>query len=126
MAQALANPTIVINNVSILIAPNTAVYTEGKGEQTQRAQSGGGGTVDLVFSKNVESFMSKFNIEMFPTKENIELIRTWKSNDNANAISIVDTGFNRSIANAALINDYEVNLGADTTISLEFVGSQAA
>ncbi len=123
---ALANPTVVINNLGVAIVPNSLVYTEGFGEQLQRAQSAGGGNSEVVFSNNVETNVSKVNFSMLPTEGNIDKLRELKSRVNKNAIGITSGGFSRSINGAALVNDYEVNLGSDTTIDVEFVGEQAA
>jgi len=61
-----------------------------------------------------------------PPAENIEIVREWKSNRNANGISITDENFSgRTINSASLNNDYDVSLGADTQIDLEFMGDAA-
>ena len=121
----LSNPTIVINNNSVPIVPNSFSYTEGLGEQELKVQSAGGGSVQTVLSNNVETNMSMVKFSLHNTAENIDLARTWKVNGNNNAISITGEGLNRAINNAAVTNDYEVNLGADTTIDLEFKGDAA-
>lgn len=118
---ALVNPTVLINNLSTPIVPNSFTYTEGQGEQTMRVQSSGGGSVQSVLSNNVESNLSMVKFEMYPTADNIDTIKSWKVNGNNNAISASDaSGFTRSFTNAALTNNYEVALGSDTKISLEF------
>ena len=122
---ALANPSVIINNLAIAIVPNSVVYTEGFGEQNQRVQSAGGGSVETVFSNNVETNLSKVNFSVYPTESNIEALRSFKAAENANAISIVSGGFSRTVNSAALTNDFEVNLGADTTIDVEFMGTKA-
>jgi hypothetical protein len=125
----LARPSVVINNTSVLVVPNSVSYTSGLGEQNVRTQSAGGGATDLVISQNVETNMSSFKMSMFPTPENIAVARAIKSNAGLNVIDIVDNEatppFTKTIQTATLINDYEVNLGADTTIDLEFMGSTA-
>lgn len=126
MAFAIATPSIIINNTVAPVVPNSVTYTEGLGEQNVRSQSAGGGSVQMVYSDNAESKFSTVKFQMFPTPENINLIRTWKTNGNANAITITAPGFSRSISEAALINNYEVNLGADTQIDLEFAGRGAS
>lgn len=120
MAIALSNPTVLINNLAVAVVPNSVTYTQGKGEQTVRVQSAGGGSVQSVFSNNVETNLSTVKMSLFPTAENIALIDGWKDNGNSNAISITATGLTKSFANAALINDYEVSLGSDTQIDIEF------
>lgn len=125
MPRAISTPTIVVNNIVLPIVPNSAVYTEGQGEQNYRAQSAGGGSVQGVYSDNAESKFSTFKCSVFNTAENINFLRAIKANGNNNAITITDTGFSRSITQAALTNNYEVNLGADTTVDIEFSGLPA-
>jgi len=125
MPIALANPTVLINNLSVAIVPNSCTYTEGKGEQSVRVQSAGGGSVQSVLSNDIETNLSMVKFDMSATAENIETILTWKNNANANVISISGNGLTRSFANAALTNDYEVSLGSDSVISLEFKADAA-
>lgn len=126
-SRAISTPSVIINNIPIGIVPNSLKYTEGLGEQIMRTQSAGGGSVDVVYSLDAESLMSTVSFELINTNENIDLARLWKTNENNNAISFVDsrTGFTRNFANMALTSNYEVNLGADTTISVEFKGDRA-
>ena len=122
---AVSNPQVVINNIAVPVVPNSVKYTEGTGEQNVRVQSAGGGNVDTVYSDNVETHVSKVMFTLINTPANIKLAREWKKNRNANAISITGDGLNRSFSGMAIINDYEVNLGADTVIDLEFNGNPA-
>lgn len=124
-SRAISTPSVIINNLPIAIIPNSLTFTEGFGEQTMRTQSAGGGSVDVVYSVNAESLMSKVTFEIINTDQNIALARNWKSNSNDNAISLIDsrTGFARNFSNMALTSDYEVSLGADTTITVEFMGN---
>jgi len=123
-SRAISTPSVIINNLPIGIRPNSLKYTEGLGEQTMRTQSAGGGTVDVVYSSNAESFMSTVSFELLNTADNINNIRAWKTNLNQNAISIVDqnSGLTRNFANMALTNNYEVALGADGVIAVTFMG----
>jgi len=124
--KALTTPQITVNNTTFSIVPNSFSYTEGFGEQALRTQSAGGAQVTNVYSDNAETKMSSVKFQMFNTAENISNIRTWKANLNQNAISATDEdGFTRFFNSAALVNDYEVNLGADTTIDLEFMTDAA-
>lgn len=118
----LVNPTLVMNNAAFSIVPNTFVYTEGLGEQDVKTQSAGGGSVETVFSGNIETNMSMVKFSLFATLIGIDLARTWKINQNKNALSSTEGGLVRIFNNIALVNDYEVALGSDTTIDLEFKG----
>lgn len=125
--RAISTPSLIINNLPVGIVPNSLKYTEGLGEQSMRTQSAGGGSVQVVYSTNAESFMSKISFQLINTAENMELAKRWKTNLNQNAISVIDqyTAFTRNFANMALTNDYELELGADGVISLEFMGDAA-
>jgi hypothetical protein len=126
MPKALANPTLVGNNVAVPIMPNSLTFREGTGEQTMRAQSAGGSSVQTVYSKNVEGNISFLKFSLSNTPENIELAREWKNLENANSFQLTgDGGFSRAFNNMALTNDYEVNLGADTVIDIEMMGDPA-
>lgn len=125
MANALSNPTVVVNNLATPIVPNSFTFTEGLGEQTIRTQSSGGGAVQTVFSNNVETNKSMVKFSVYNTSENIDLVKTWKQNGDANAISVTGEGLSRSFSGAALINSYDVNLGSDTTIDVEFESQPA-
>lgn len=121
---AISLPTVVVNNVTVAILPNSFKYTSGFGEQKMRTQSSGGGSVDVVYSDDATSKMSKVTFEMINTSANEALARSWKANTNQNAISVTDSsGFTRSFANMALTSDFEVELGADGKIALEFMGN---
>lgn len=125
MSISLANPTLTINNIAVYYMPNSIVYTEGYGEYNQRAQTSGNGAVDIVFSQNVETKMSNFKFDVANTLENIDLAKNWKKNLNQNTITIIDNSYSRTITSAALISDFEVNLGSEGVISLEFRGNSA-
>lgn len=128
MAQiAISVPSVTVNNQNIAIVPNTLTMTEGEGEQSVVTQSGGGGAIETVYFDNAENKRSMVSFELRNTSENVNLAKTWKTNLNNNTITISDNNsdFQRTVRNAALTNDYEVNLGADTTVSVEFYGDQA-
>ena len=126
MAQfTLTRPIVVINNTPIYYVPNSVVYTEGKGEQNVRVQSAGGGLLSLVISENVESNFSKLKLGLYPTKENIALARSFKSNPGKNACQFSEDDFSRTISDATVVNDYDVELGSDTVITLEIMGAPA-
>ena len=119
--KALSSTTVIVNDVAYPIVPNTLVYTEGFGEYNMRAASVGSGKGEIIFSENAENKMSKIMFEMFPTAENIKTIREWKVNQNQNLIEISDPDIQKTFNNAALTSDYEVKIGADTTIPVEFM-----
>ncbi|UCF50253.1 MAG: hypothetical protein JSU91_01875 [Thermoplasmatales archaeon] len=123
--KTISTPSIIINDILYPIVPNTFKYTEGFGEYNMRGSSIGAGQTEVVFSENAEDKMSKVMFELYPTAENIKSIREWKAALNDNLIEVSSDDLTRTFTNAALVNDYEVETGADTTISLEFVADPA-
>lgn len=127
MAQVgLTNPSVVINNISIAVVPNTVAFTEGLGEQVVKTQAAGNNSVESVYFDNAETKLSMVKFSLYPTEDNIKRVREWKTNANANAITISgENGFNRGFANMALTTQYEVQLGTDQPFEVSFEGDPA-
>jgi len=130
MSIALADPSIVVNNEPVAVVPNSVKYTEGDGEQTMRAASTGAGGVQQVYSQNIETNFSKIMFELFNDIDSIEDLRGWKKNSNMNVVVLTGKTpdgkvLRRTFNQSAVLNDYEVNLGADTTINVEFSSNSA-
>ncbi len=130
MSIQLSDATVTVNNNTVAIVPNSLIYTEGKGEQTMRAASVGGGTVEQVYANNVETSLSKCNFDLMATIDNIDLAREWKVNLNQNLVQVTGTTpdgkkLSRTFTQAAVLNDYEVALGSDTNITIEFMSNPA-
>ena len=123
--KVLSTPTLIINNQPIYIVPNSAAYTEGFGEQQVKTQSAGGGSIQSVYVDNAETKFSTFKFSLFPTSDNIAAARSWKANGNSNAVSMTGQNengiyFTRSFQHSALVSNFEVGLGADKTLDLEW------
>lgn len=129
MGVQLADAELSINNDTIAYSPNTLKYTEGRGEQNIRAASGGGGQVEQIYSNDIESNFSDISVEIPATVRNIDLALQWKENQNQNVITIVGStpegSLTRTFTQAALLSNYQVELGTETNISLEFKANQA-
>lgn len=129
MVQALANPSVRINNVTIYIVPNSFNPTLGLGEVNTRAASAGGNSVEPVHTSNAETKISTWTFEIYATPANVKSMAEWKNNIGKNAISAIedlgdDGALTLSLTGASLINDPELNLSSDGTISLEWKGAQ--
>ena len=127
--KPLSNIAVTVNNDPIAIVPNSVSYTEGFGEQTMRAASIGGASVEQVFSQDLESTFSMVKFEVYPDIETVKLLRSWKSNGNGNTVvltgSVDGSSFRRTFKKSAILNDYEVSLGSDTTVEIEFKSDAA-
>jgi hypothetical protein len=123
--RALTTPSIVVNNEAIAIVPDSFKYTPGVGEINMRAQSGGGGNVQMVKSINAETKKSTAKFALMPTKKNIDYIDVWQDNGrgDGNGIEASDGPFAVAFRNMYVTNDPERNLSSDGTIEIEFEGS---
>ena len=124
MATQLADATVMINNDAVAIIPNTLKFTEGLGEQKIRAASAGGGQVEQIYSNDIESNFSMVAFEMPATVDNIALARQWKTNKNQNVVQVIgqtpEGSLTRTFTQAAFLNDYEVGLGSETNVPVDF------
>lgn len=123
--RALTTPSVIVNNEAIAIVPDSLTYKAGFGETTMRAQSGGGGNVQMVKSTNAETKKSMVKFSLLPTKENNDYVDTWQDAGKAdgNGVEISDGSFTASFRNMYIVSDPERNLSSDGAIELEFEGS---
>jgi len=126
MTFVISDPSVVVNNEPVGIVPGTVKFTEGLGEQMMRAQSTGNGNVDQIFSQDVTTNVSMVSFELYNDIDSIELARVWKTNLNANVITVTGTDptsgktITRTFSKAALLSDYEVELGSESTFTVDF------
>lgn len=122
-----STPILVINNQAVFIVPGSLEFTEGQGEQQVRTQSGGGGTVQLVYSDNAETKISDVKFKIFSTVANIGLARSWKLNGSNNVISATHPteDISRTFPNASLVNQYTIQANPEGVLELEFKTAQA-
>lgn len=125
----LTDATVLANNEAVAIIANSLKYTEGLGEQMIRAASIGGGKVEQIFSNDVETSFSSLMFEIPTTPENVALARSWKTNQNRNAFQIAGStpegDVTRTFTQAAVLNDYEVGIGSETSIPIEIKSNPA-
>lgn len=125
----LSDATVIVNNEAIATVPNTIAFTEGLGEQNVKAASIGGGAVEQIYSNDLQSNFSMVKFEIPSTPENIELARSWKFNRNNNVVQIIgetlEGTVTRTFARAALTGNYEIGIGSDSSIPLEFKANTA-
>lgn len=129
MPVQLSDATVLANNEVIMTEPNSIKFTEGGGEQKMRAASIGGGKSEQIYSKDIEGRFSKVMFDIASTPENIALVRSWKFNDNQNVFQIAGSTpegtMTRTFTQAAVLNDYEVEIGSETNISVEISANPA-
>lgn len=123
----LADMAVEVNDEIVYYEPNTLSYTEGFGETTVRAASTGGGGTELIFARDVSNAKSMVKFELPTTPENIELVRSWQIDVGANVVGLSGSNgtqkVTRTLTQATVVNDPEINISADGTIEVEFEGN---
>jgi hypothetical protein len=128
MAQAFANPTVRINDITISIVPNTVKTMSGDGETNVRAASAGGNSIITVHTSNAESKIGSCEFSVYPTPELERSFRGWKDNIGGNVISLIEVFADGSTSSetfetASLVNDPEKEKSSDGVVALEFKGN---
>lgn len=125
----VSDAVVIVNNEVVAVVPNSVKFTEGFGEQKVRAASVGGGKVETVHARDLESSLSKVMFELMTTIGNVKLARSWKANFAQNVIQVSgstpDGDINRTFTNATITNDYEVEIGSEGNISIEAMANPA-
>ncbi len=129
MAVAISVPTVVVNNETIAIVPNSLKYDAGEGEQKVRAASTGGGGSEPVHTADAESKFSKVMFDVYLTTDIDNKISGWKNRIGRNSIEFTQvvgaTDFvSRAFDQMSLVPSIERDAGADGVTSLEFNGGQ--
>lgn len=131
MAITLSVPSVIVNNQTIAIVPNSFTYNGGEGEINVRAASGGGNTIESVHSVNAEGKTGKCKFDVYLTPDMDSQIRSWKNQVGQNNIQFVQRlsgggNFTRSMSRMSLINEVERQASSDGVVSLEFAGDPMA
>ena len=123
MANAITTPSLQINGQYLPIVPNSLSVRRGIGTVDVKAQSNGG-SVEPVFQTNQEDAIGYVTFMLEPTDDNINAIAIAQDNNPNNTVQITENNFTRTMANAAVCNDPDLNLGADKNITVEMKGDQ--
>lgn len=125
----LSDASVIVNNEPVPVIPDSVKFREGLGTQKMRTASIGGGEVEAVYANSLEDKLGNVMFDMPSTPETIALARKWKLLKNQNVVQIigatVDGNVTRTFAQAAILNDYEVGIGSDSNIGIEFKSRQA-
>ena len=120
----LTDATVEVEDTPVPVMPDSVSFTEGMGEQSMRAASVGGGRIEAIYSNDLSMAFATVKFDMPATVELIEKAKKWKGAQNNSTITISGGSggqkITRTFNRAALTADYEVNLGPDSVISIEF------
>lgn len=125
----LSVPTVIVNNETIAIVPNSFKYSGGEGEITVRTASAGGGSTTSVHSQNAETQIGKCSFDIFLNTTVDPAIALWKEQVGANSIQVIQQApdgdsVTLSFDNMSLINDVERDASTDGVTTLEWEGDR--
>lgn len=127
MGLQLSAVAVEVNDEPSAIEPGTLSFTEGFGEALVRAASTGGEGTELIFGRDVSNAMSMIKFELPATIPNVDLVRSWQAGLGANTVQLSANfggkSFSRTMTQASVVNDPEVNVGPEGTIEIEFKGN---
>lgn len=125
----LSVPTVIVNNETISIVPNSFSYDGGEGEINVRTASAGGGSTTSIHSQNAETQIGKCKFDLFLNTGTDAKIATWKEAVGANSIQVIQRtvsgdSVTLSFDNMSLMNAVERAASADGVTSLEWAGDR--
>lgn len=125
--KTLSVPSILVNNQTWQIVPNSFMYDGGEGETNVRSASGGGGSSSSVHSEDAESKIGKCKFDAYLLSNLDSQVAILKENTGANTVQALQRSndgdsVTLSWANMSLVNNVEREASADGVVSLEFEG----
>ena len=121
----ISSPTVLVNNVQILIKSNSYSHNDGKGERTMTAASAGNGVTERVFAINDETRVSEVKFEFESTSTNTDLTELFRDRDADNVIQTLandGSGKTWNFTGMAVTNNPDYQLSYDGMITLEWKG----
>lgn len=124
MGTTMEGGELYINDDLVPRIANSLTLNDGEGETIITSQIIGGGQVDPTSAEDFSTKIGGFTVDMLTTVENVALKRKWKKNGIKNVGRFTSLSGEVTIfPKLALTNSVDINVGADTVMSLEFKGS---
>jgi len=119
MAKGL-NLRVIINNSNWDIIPNSLKLSYGFGEIKSEVVAFGE-VVKHVDTKDLSTQIAKLSFDVKTTAENIDNFKTLKTNFNNNTAQVSDEDglFSANLRQAKIMNDPEIETGADGKFTIE-------
>jgi len=120
--KSLSNPTVVVNNDTIAIVPNSLVYKTGFGDKSVKPQSSGGNAIEVVITEDAETKKSMVKFKLYNTKKHLQLAKTWGVLF-SNTIEVSEGNVAEAFSDMVIISEPERAIGADGELEFEFEGA---
>ena len=119
----LATPTVVINDDTIEIAPNSLKYKMGKGDVNIRTQQAGT-SVTTIVNEDSETKLSMVGFSLILTSTSDVQVDKWLEARTSGGVTIefFDGTISRSFSGMVLVSEPERTTGSEGSVELEFQG----
>jgi hypothetical protein len=123
--KIISAPYVAINGQPIGVQPNSVTYTLGKGEQSVKSVSLGGGSTTTIYSDNVDTKVSKLKFKLYSTIDAQNLLKIWSNDGNSLLVQIAGidetSGQDLSLTfqKAAFVTDPEIALKESGDVEIE-------
>jgi hypothetical protein len=119
----LATPTVVINDNTIEIVPNSLKYKLGSGDINIRTQQAGS-TVTAVVNEDAETKLSMVGFSVIMTAKADSNVQAWLDArvNGGVTIDFFDGGIGHSFRAMVLVSEPERSTGSEGVIELDFQG----
>ena len=121
----IAEGALEVNNEIVAYLSNSLVFNRGGGEVNIVAQSVGGGGIETVITTDAETRLGMVKFSMRSTSKSDQLLSDWQNKIGLNVVRISDrfTGTSFVLAGAAVVNNPDLETGADGAVEVEFKGT---
>lgn len=123
----LATPTVVVNDDTIEITPNSLKYKLGKGDINIRTQQAGT-SVTTVVNEDAETKLSMVGFSMILTETADVQVDKWLEARTGGGVTIefFDGSIARAFKGMVLVTEPERSTGSEGSVELEFQGPPGA
>ncbi len=120
----ISEGTLEVNDEVIAYLSNSLAYNRGGGEVNVVAQTVGGGGIEAVSTTDPETRLGMVKFSMRSTARSDQLLSAWQNAIAENVVRISDSATEISfvLTGASVVNNPDLETGADGTVEVEFKG----
>lgn len=124
--SALTNGTIIVNDATIAIKPDSIKYKRGVGDRKMRTQSVGD-SVEHITTEDLTTKIGMISFTLIGTDANAEAVANWQDNFDTNAVEMITTsGYTLVLQQAVMTVDPEIAVAVEGEIEVVFNGNELA
>ncbi|MEE9159931.1 MAG: hypothetical protein V3U60_16290 [Gammaproteobacteria bacterium] len=120
----ISEGTLEVNDEVVAYLSNSLSFNRGGGEVSVIAQTVGGGGIEAVTTTDAETRLGMVKFSMRSTAKSDQLLTSWQNKVSKNVVRISDqaTGVAYVLTGASVVNNPDLETGADGAVEIEFTG----